>query len=351
MNVKNMREGVSVVIPCYNAAKYIRETLDSVFAQQYDGPLEVLVADDGSMDGSQEIIASCGSTVRLLPRPEDRQRSAAAARNRCLEVATQPLVAFLDADDLWLPGHLAALADAMGKRPEVGLAYDDGYCTTDGSCKLGAVSSEPHRSSTTPDDLLLGQHFPPAAVMVRRNVFQRVGVFDESLPHAEDHDMWLRIVELFPAAHVPEYGFMYRIHANQKSLKSTLWPTAAIVFEKARKRYPYCRRSIRKRRAVLAYRFSETAFSQRQILRGVVFLAAAGLLDPLRAVAQIYSELSWVFRRRQPTTGFSEVGSTNGKLPSNWPRSTTHQSPSTSSRHEMTESGEIVKNASLPIQD
>jgi hypothetical protein len=123
--------------------------------------------------------------------------------------------------------------------------------------------------------------------MVRRSVFDRVGLFDETLPHAEDYDMWLRIVEEFPAAHVPTYGFMYRAHPNQKSLKPTLWPTAALVFERARKRYPYSRSAIRRRKAVLAYRFSQLAFREGRYGRGMSLLLKAAVLDPLRASREL----------------------------------------------------------------
>ena len=279
--------GVSVVIPCYNAVKFIRETLDSVLAQDYDGPLEVLVADDGSDDGGPEIVASFGPPVRLLMKGPDEDRLASFARNRCLRAATQPLVAFLDADDLWLPGHLAHLAEAMMKRPDLGFVYDKGYYVTADNRTLCAIFAEPHRPRVTPDDLLIENCIVPANVMVRREVFARVGVFDETLRHAEDHDMWLRILEAFPAEYVPVYGFKYRMHDGQKSLKAALWTNAAKVFANACKRYPYRWSSVRKRKAVLAYRFSQIAFRDRRFIPGAYNLLKAGVLDPWRAVREV----------------------------------------------------------------
>ena len=276
--------GVSVVIPCYNAAGFIRETLGSVLAQDYDGPLEVLVADDGSTDGSDEIVASYGPPVRLLRKGPQEANSASHARNRCLRTATQPLVAFLDADDLWLPGHLARLAKALIERPHLGLVYDKGYYVSTDDRIIGPILAEPHRPRVTPDDLLLENCIATGNVMVRREVFARTGLFDETLRHAEDHDMWLRILEAFPAEHVPAYGFKYRMHGGQKSLKPALWTNAAKVFSNACKRYPYRWTSVRKRRAVLAYRFSQIAFRERRWTAGTYFLAVAGMLDPWRAV-------------------------------------------------------------------
>ena len=282
-----MREGVSVVIPCYNAAKYLRETLDSVLAQDYEGPLEVLVADDGSTDDSVEIIESYGSPVILLPKPPDVGRSAAIARNRCLAVATQPLVAFLDADDLWFPSHLSALAEVMQERPELGLVFDSGYYMSEDGSEVWPWDPTTYPSEITPDYLILGCQFAPGQVMVRRSVFEDIGLSDESLRHAEEYDLWLRIVEAFPAAHVPNDGHKYRRHANQKSLKPTLWSEAARVFDKARHRYPYKRSSIRKRRAILDYRFSQIAFREQHRIRAIWLLACAAALDPIRAAHEL----------------------------------------------------------------
>jgi glycosyltransferase involved in cell wall biosynthesis len=280
-------EGVSVVIPCYNAAKYIGEAIQSVLDQRYDGPLEVLVADDGSTDGSREIIASYGPPVRLLPKEPQEQRSASRARNRCLRAATQPLVAFLDADDLWLPGHLSALADAMTKQPSLGLAYDKGYFAWADGRIDGPVFPEPYRPRVTPDELILKQCFPPAAVMVRRDVFAEVGLFDQTLRHAEDHDMWLRILEKYPAAHVPFFGFKYRQHGAQKSLKPTLWEDGAKVFANACRRYPYRWNAVRKRKAVLAFRFSQIAFREKRLFGAICQLLKAIALDPTRACCEL----------------------------------------------------------------
>lgn len=97
--------GVSVVIPCYNAARYIREAIQSVLDQQYDGPLEVLVGEDGSTDNSREIAESFGPPVRVLCDPNGVNRGMSAVRNRCISAAAHSLIAFLDADDYWLPGH------------------------------------------------------------------------------------------------------------------------------------------------------------------------------------------------------------------------------------------------------
>jgi glycosyltransferase involved in cell wall biosynthesis len=296
-----MPDGVSVVIPCYNAAKYLRETLDSVLAQDYQGLLEILVADDDSTDGSREIIESYGPPVQLLPKPSDSARSASAARNRCLRAATQPLVAFLDADDAWFPTHLSSLAEAMHERPDLALVIDDQYFMSQDGTALSPDSAE-YPSQLTPDYLLLACQFGPGQVMVRRAIFDSVGLFDETLRHAEEYDMWLRIVEVAPAAYIPNDGCKYRLHPAQKSLKATLWEDAAVVMHNACKRYRYRWRSIRKRKAVLAYRFGQIALRQRRILNGLLFMAKAAMLDPARAVITIRNRSRQYSRTLRPQT-------------------------------------------------
>ena len=294
--------GISVVIPCYNAAKFIREAIQSVLDQQYDGPLEVLVGEDGSTDESREIADSFGTPVRVLCDPDGVNRGMSAVRNRCIAAASHPLVAFLDADDYWLPGHLTALADTMCERPELGLVYDDGHDVNTGGMVLYSRTPDLGRIGTRADDLLVEQRFPPAAVMVRRSVFDRVGMFDESLRNCADHDMWLRIVEVFPATHVPEYGFCYRIHSEQNSLSPRLWNAAHNVLAKAIQRYPYQRRTICKRRAVIAFRLSQIAARDHRFILAVAHLGKAVFLDPPRATGELWRRLRAPLATTRPGT-------------------------------------------------
>src|SRR5438876_11081070 len=110
-------DGVSVVIPCYNAAAHLRACVASALAQDGVGAVEVLGGDDGSADASRRIAESFGPPVRVLGHAGGRNRGVSATRNLCLRAALRPLVAFLDADDLWLPGHLAALVRALDEAP------------------------------------------------------------------------------------------------------------------------------------------------------------------------------------------------------------------------------------------
>src|SRR5438876_51359 len=123
-------DGVSVIIPCYNGAAYLGGAIESVLAQNYPGPLEILIGDDGSTDDSAAVAASFGAAVTVLRHPGGANRGLPATRNLCIRAARHALLALLDADDLWLPGHLEALAAALAANPQAMLAYDDGRCMT-----------------------------------------------------------------------------------------------------------------------------------------------------------------------------------------------------------------------------
>src|SRR6476619_6869657 len=110
---------VSVVMPAYNAGAYIGEALDSILAQGRDD-VEVIVVDDGSSDDTLDVARSRGTAVRVFAQAN---LGSAVARNRALDEARAPLVAFLDADDVWLPGKLDAQLRALERDPSLGGVY------------------------------------------------------------------------------------------------------------------------------------------------------------------------------------------------------------------------------------
>lgn len=110
---------ISCIIPVYNGEHYLRESIDSILAQTYQ-PLEIIVADDGSTDGTGAVIATYGNQIRYLSQPN---RGPAAARNLGLRAALGDFVAFLDADDLWHPEKLARQMAQLQKRPDVDLCF------------------------------------------------------------------------------------------------------------------------------------------------------------------------------------------------------------------------------------
>lgn len=168
---------ISVVVPCYNAARYLAAALQSVCEQSIQ-PAEVLVIDDGSTDGSGAIAEALGSPVRCV-RQENRGIS--DARNRGIALAGGDVIAFLDADDVWT-------ADSLSIRVAV-LEYDPAV-----ECAAGLV--EQFLSPELPDEIRRSLVCPPGtssarvagAMLVRRHVFDRVGLFDPALQVGETLD-------------------------------------------------------------------------------------------------------------------------------------------------------------------
>lgn len=289
--------GVSVIIPCYNGESYVRQAIESVLGQKYRCPIEVFVCDDGSTDGSAAIAASFGSPVRVLQQPDGVNRGLPSARNLGIKAATQPLIFFLDCDDLWAPGHLEALVSAFEANPKAGLYYDNGqYMDNKGNVFMyrhpaGHQAIQCH-------ELLLDNCLAVNGVAVPKAVFSEVGLFDESLRYAEDHDMWLRILERYFAVYVPVVGYYYRIHdAQMTHNKDVLWRYAMKVLERASRRFPYERSTIRKRHAVIAYHFALCALGRRQPLRALWMFGKSAVNDPARSIREGMSILhkAWPF--------------------------------------------------------
>jgi glycosyltransferase involved in cell wall biosynthesis len=217
---------VSVVIPAFNAAKYIRETLDSVLAQTYR-PIEIVVVDDGSTDGTREQILAYGDCVRYVWQPNSGGCS--APRNHGVRMASGEFIAFLDADDLIAPDRIAAAVAVMKRRPDVGLAFTNfvhfdsaGIDPGDhfATCTLLGAHLEGRRNPADPvvlppaisTDILLVENFGSSAPVVRRAALAAVGGFDETLPANEDYELNCRIAARYPIAVIPDVLMQKRRH-------------------------------------------------------------------------------------------------------------------------------------------
>jgi len=179
---------VSVVIPTYNRAWCLAEAVDSVLAQELRG-FELIVVDDGSTDDTPRLLEGYGEAVRTLRR---ENHGVSAARNAGIAAARAELIAFLDSDDLWLPGKLRRQVEFFTSHPKALICQTEEFWVKNGRRvnpgkrhrKRGGMIFEPSL------ELCL---VSPSAVMLRRGLFDRVGLFDERLPACEDYDLWLRV--------------------------------------------------------------------------------------------------------------------------------------------------------------
>jgi glycosyltransferase involved in cell wall biosynthesis len=190
LNDTNLRCGVAVVIPCYNSASCLARALDSVFAQTYQD-YRIYVIDDGSTDDTEAVLRAYADRVVCVRQAHAGQ---GAARNHGIRLSNSAYVAFLDADDEWLPNKLERSVEILLQDSHVGLVYSD--CTTSGN---GPFAGSHFARIGTPASGRVFVHlldncnvFTPTAV-VRRECLEDVGPFNESLAVGEDLNLWLRI--------------------------------------------------------------------------------------------------------------------------------------------------------------
>src|SRR5262249_8777408 len=203
---------VSVVMANYNYARYLRAAIDSVLNQTLTD-LELIVVDDGSTDGSREIIESYLGDARVRFRPVDHLGQP-GAKNAGIERAGGPLVAFLDADDVWHPEKLEKQVALFEHEPTLGVVYSR-------RTLIDEVGREqPYRQPPLYRGNVLEHIFRDnfvcfSSVVVRRLVFEHVGLFDERSDLAIDYDLWLRVAAHYRFDYVDEPLVQYRCgHGN-----------------------------------------------------------------------------------------------------------------------------------------
>jgi glycosyltransferase involved in cell wall biosynthesis len=186
---------VSVIIPTHNRSWILEEAIDSVLAQE-GCAFELIVVDDGSTDATDDLLVAYGDRLTVV---RQENRGVSAARNAGIRRASGSLVALLDSDDRWLPGKLAAQAAFFERRPEAMI------CQTQEVWIRNGVRVNPGKRHLKPSGRIFEASLrlclvSPSAVMMRRGLFDIVGLFDEALTACEDYDMWLRVGCRFPVS-------------------------------------------------------------------------------------------------------------------------------------------------------
>jgi glycosyltransferase involved in cell wall biosynthesis len=206
---------VAVIIPCYNAASCLARALDSALAQTLRDS-RIFVIDDGSTDQTDAVLRSYASRIVRASQPHAGQ---AAARNHGIRLSNSPYVAFLDADDEWLPEKLERQIEILKRDPQIGLVYSD--CSTSGTgpdagSHFARVGIQP--SGRVFERFLDSCNVFTPTVIVRRECLEDVGVFNESLPVCEDFNLWLRIAAKWKVAVIPEVLAIRHRRAGSLSL-------------------------------------------------------------------------------------------------------------------------------------
>lgn len=246
---------VSVVIPAYNAAAWIAEAIESVRNQEFLDH-EIIVVDDGSTDDTAQVVAAFHGSVHYIHKENGGQSS---ARNVGIKHARGRYIAFLDADDLWMPNKLSLQMAQLRTNGRMWV-----YCDAtafDGQSgrmlyRFGRVA--PQHKGDVLALLFLQGFIPPSSPVVQRSVFDEVGYFDEHpvMRFAEDWDMWLRIAARYPVDLVPQSLVAFRVHPTSTTGREdplTMIQGDLRAIENAVTREPTRLRQYKRR--ALAYRY------------------------------------------------------------------------------------------------
>ncbi len=290
------REGVhplvSVIMPVYNGVAFLGQAIDSVLAQTLR-EFEVIVVDDGSSDGSGELADRYAREhpqhVRVV---HQENQGLPLARNAAIAVARGRYLALLDADDLWLPGHLAACVGVLESHSSVGLVHADTE-DIDASGQVLAARVPclrwPRRAARDPFRamLLRRQNVACLTAVFRRSVVERVGGFDPRFNRlgSEDRDMWLRIAEVSDLVYLDELHAHYRVHGNNMSANAErMWRAQRLLVDKFSAR-PRARGLHRRALAAVDAELGHQLAVERSMRPALRMFMRALANDPLRVDA------------------------------------------------------------------
>jgi glycosyltransferase involved in cell wall biosynthesis len=189
---------ISVIIPTFNRLTPLKRALHSVVSQTFPAA-EIIVIDDGSTDGTQRMIRREYPEVNYYWQPNG---GVSHARNRGIENASTEWLAFLDSDDEWLPKKLEIQYQALMNTPQFRIGHSDEVWIRRGQ-RVNPMKKHAKRGGEIFIHCLPRCVISPSAVIIHRSVFQRVGLFDETLPACEDYDLWLRICAVYPVRYIP----------------------------------------------------------------------------------------------------------------------------------------------------
>lgn len=224
---------ISVVIPTYNGSKYLLSTVMSALNQSYS-PIEVIVVDDGS---TEDIAAVLNVVISRIKYIRQVNRGPAAARNHGIMASKGSYIAFLDHDDVWLPDNLKSKMEVLKNNPECAMVYSYPELIDAVGRTLPVNYHVICPSGSVFEDFLHHNRIATfSTTLIRRNIFERVGMLDESpeITCCDDYDMWLRITEVDRIIFSPDKSVKYRIH-EQNLLKdhSLSFSSNINVFSKA----------------------------------------------------------------------------------------------------------------------
>lgn len=207
---------VSVIMNCYNCSKYLREAIDSVYAQTFTN-WEIIFWDNASTDNSSNIAKSYDAKLHYFC--SDKTTPLGKARNLAVQQAQGEYIAFLDCDDLWLPEKLKLQINLLDNKPEVMLVFSNNYIVDHmGNILKNAFDNQKPERGNVFIELLLSRNFIQLlTVIIRKKVLNEVGLFNSNYKSAEEYDLFLKIADLHPIDYIDLPLAKYRLHENNLS--------------------------------------------------------------------------------------------------------------------------------------
>jgi glycosyltransferase involved in cell wall biosynthesis len=184
------RPSISVIVASYQAAAWVADAVRSAL-EQTEPPEEVIVCDDGSTDGTPEALAPFAGAITLI---RQENRGEAGARNTAIAAATGDVLAILDADDVFAPERLARIRDAFAARPDLDVITTDAWIELDGTRVRRAYEAGYHFPAEGQRSAILRDNFVFGICAARRELVAAAGGYDETIRHATDWDLWLRLI-------------------------------------------------------------------------------------------------------------------------------------------------------------
>jgi glycosyltransferase involved in cell wall biosynthesis len=208
-----MKPQISVVIPSYNSAAYLPDAIDSALNQTMP-PLEVIVVNDGSTDETPQILDRYRGRIVSITQ---ENRGLSGARNRGIMAASGDLIAFLDADDFWLPEKLEKQLACLAEHPRAGLVHTGAFWWNQDTGQRTPQRSD--RRGRCCKEFFFYNGVTVSTVLVKKECLAKVGCFDETIrrPTTQDYDLWFRIARYYELAYVDEPVVLYRVHASNAS--------------------------------------------------------------------------------------------------------------------------------------
>jgi glycosyltransferase involved in cell wall biosynthesis len=233
MPLGKIMPAVSVIIPTYNRAKLLGRAIQSILAQTYQD-FELIIVDDGSTDDTESLVKSFNSEkIRYIRHKKNR--GASAARNTGIRSAKGEYIALQDSDDEWMPEKLEKQMRAFATAPpEVGVVYTGFYIIANNKKKYMPSASITPKDGNIFSSIIKGEYLvSPQTIVVKRECFERAGMFDEHFPAMEDWEMSLRLSRHYHFKYINEPLVLYSLQPDSISRnKSALTKSYKMILER-----------------------------------------------------------------------------------------------------------------------